>query len=45
MKGQVGRDIFTHNPVGDLRGFRSSKEDHLKEMPLSLVSCERFQPN
>lgn len=35
MKGQGGHDIFTHNPNGDLRGFKSQKDEHCEEMPLT----------
>lgn len=43
MKGQEGNDIFTHNPSGDLGGFRSYKDESYEEIPLSLPICKRFQ--
>lgn len=45
MKGQGGHDIFTHNPNGDLRGFKSQKDEHCEEMPLTPVPYKRFHPN
>lgn len=36
IEGHGGRDIFTLNPNGDLRGLGIYKEERGEEMPLSL---------